>query len=554
MTNKQNSIPRKEAQCVFDLYSKGETQQAIIQIKALNEKYPNQPLLFNLIGACYKKLDQLEGAIKMFGVAISLNPDYSEAHFNLGVTFQDLNQKKSAKESYLRAIEINPNYAEAHNNLGNVLRDLGELKASIESFEWAIAYKYDYAEAHNNLGNTLSDFGQTDSAIDSFKKAISLNPNYARAVFNLALVYRDIGNQKACQEMIEKTIRLKPHWSYAHLELSRVKKYQKNDSYINEIHSYLDNPKLSTKDRINFNLILAKVYEDIDNHEKLFKFLNEANKLRKKEANYSFEIDQKLFTRIKRTFKHLPKALESKTIKSATIRPIFIVGMPRSGTSLVHQIVSSHPLVHGAGELTKLYKFSTPFLSESKDDKNNCLSESALKSIRYGYLDSLLDLNVSEKIIIDKMPLNFRFIGFIMTAFPDAKIIHMNRDPMATCWSIYKYYFPGNHYSNNQEDTANYYSLYLDLMKFWSKLFPNKIYDLSYENLTTNQEVETKKLLDYCDLDWNESCLNYFDNKTSVKTTSSIQVKQKMYQGSSEVWKKYENFLHPMLKVLNKYE
>ena len=174
-------------------------------------------------------------------------------------------------------------------------------------------------------------------------------------------------------------------------------------------------------------------------------------------------------------------------------------------------------------------------------------------SIRENYLDVLSGLNVPEKIIIDKMPLNFRYIGFILTAFPEAKILHMNRDPMATCWSIYKYYFNGNSYSYNQEDLAGYYGLYKDLMSFWSKLFPNKIYDVCYEDLTIAQEVETRKLLEYCELEWDENCLNFYKNKTAMKTTSALQVRQKIYQGSSEVWKKYEAYLQPLIKGLNYY-
>ena len=151
------------------------------------------------------------------------------------------------------------------------------------------------------------------------------------------------------------------------------------------------------------------------------------------------------------------------------------------------------------------------------------------------------------------MPLNFRYIGFILSCFPDAKVIHMNRDPMATCWSIYKYEFRGNAYSFNQEDIASYYGLYSDLMGFWKDLFPGKIYDLCYEDLTSNQEEETQALLRYCELEWDDKCLNFHNNKTSVKTTSSMQVRKKMYQGSSEAWKKYEIYLKPLIKGLNLY-
>ena len=551
MKKKQSLLPKKEVESVFALYTAGEFQKAVEVIKNLNSLYPNQPLLFNLIGACYKELGELAGAAKMFEVAITLSPQYAEAHFNLGVIHQDLDHKEAAVLSYKKAIEINPNYPSAHNNLGNIYKDLGEIESSIESLEWAIAYKHDYAEAHNNLGNALYESGRVQEAIKSFEKALTHNPNYARAMFNLSLALKDVGKKKDYQKLIEKTLQLKPHWSDAQLHLSRVKKYKKNDPQIAELHSFLKQKDLILKDRINFNFTLAKVYEDIGDLDNQFKFLNEANNLRKEESGYKFEKDLRLFSNIKETFKNPPKPLTGAIIKSSKISPIFIIGMPRSGTSLVHQIVSNHQRVYGAGELTKLNKFVTPYL---KDSKNKEITEKDLISIRENYTNELLSLNAPESIIVDKMPLNFRYIGFILTAFPDSKIIHMNRDSMAVCWSIYKYFFPGNTYSYDQKDIAAYFLLYKDLMNFWKKKFPNQIYDLYYEKLTINQKIETQKLLKHCDLEWDENCLNFHKNTTAVKTTSAIQVKNKMYQGSSDVWKKYEAFLKPLLEGLNYYK
>ena len=176
-------------------------------------------------------------------------------------------------------------------------------------------------------------------------------------------------------------------------------------------------------------------------------------------------------------------------------------------------------------------------------------------SIRHKYLSELSNLNVSENIITDKWPLNFQYVGFILEAFPEAKIIHLKRDARATCWSIYKYYFDskGNGYSFDQEDLAKYYGLYSEIMAFWHELFPNKIYDISYEDLTTNQEEETRKLLEYCDLDWDENCLNFHKNERAVKTASALQVREKMYQGSSDAWKKYEAYLQPLIKGLKPF-
>ena len=173
-------------------------------------------------------------------------------------------------------------------------------------------------------------------------------------------------------------------------------------------------------------------------------------------------------------------------------------------------------------------------------------------SIRHQYLDALTQFNISENIITDKWPLNFQYIGFILTAFPEAKIVHLKRDAIAVCWSIYKHNFPGNGngWAYNFDDLAGFYFLYREIMSFWHELFPNRIYDICYENLTINQEYETRKLLEYCELKWDDSCLSFHTNKRAVKTASGSQVRQKMYKGSSEVWKKYEAHLKPLVKAL----
>ena len=443
MKNNQLTLSKEQLKSVYTLYSDGQFQDAVNKIKALNHDYPNSPILFNLIGACYKELGQLEGAAKMFEAAVSIKPNYAEAHFNLGVILKVLGNDSDAVESYKKAIAITPNYPDAHNNLGTTLHDIGQLEAAIESLEWAVAYKYDFAEAHNNLGNVLNEYGRVEAAIKCFEKAIAVKPDYAKAYFNLAIAHKDLGNKEAYLNSIEKTVSIKPEWGDAHLHLSRVKNYKKNDPQLAVMHSFLSSNSLSVIDRIGFNFALAHAYEKLENYDEQFKFLNEANRLRKEETKYFIDKDQQLFSRIKDSFKFPPSAVKKSSCKSTSIRPIFILGMPRSGTSLVHQIIDSHHEVHGAGELNKLNKCVIPLLKEFDNVDKKMLSESDLISIREQYLDVLSSLNVSQNIIIDKMPLNFRYVGFILTAFPEAKILHMNRDPMATCWSIYKYYFNG---------------------------------------------------------------------------------------------------------------
>jgi hypothetical protein len=320
--------------------------------------------------------------------------------------------------------------------------------------------------------------------------------------------------------------------------------------------SILSSKNLNKSDQIFINFALAKVNDDLDNKDELFRFLDEGNRLRKTQLNYSVDDYQHKHSVIRKIFSNSLPTIEKKLLNGENSkRPIFIIGMPRSGTTLVEQIISSHPSVYGADELSTISELTNSILMDSSGQAKNGISEKSFLSMRHQYLESLLNFNINEEIITDKWPLNFQYIGFILSAFPEAKIIHLKRDARAICWSIYKHYFSGNGngWAYNFDDLASFYGAYLDLMNFWHKLFPDKIYDISYEKLTINQKNETKNLLKYCDLDWSDSCLNFHTNKRAVKTASASQVRKKIYQGSSKEWSKYEEHIKPLIESLKSY-
>ena len=220
--------------------------------------------------------------------------------------------------------------------------------------------------------------------------------------------------------------------------------------------------------------------------------------------------------------------------------------MPRSGTSLIEQIISCHPQVYGAGELPFLELFGGKISRGVKDIK----SRNLLK-FRKSYLNQLKNISADKQIITDKMPQNFLHIGLILKALPEAKIIHVTRDPAATCWSNFKHYFSakGLGYSYDLHDTVAYFRMYQELMEFWEKQYGDKIYHIDYERLTIEQEIETKKLIKHLKLDWDDACLLPQENRRNVRTASRQQVKEKVYKGSSKAWRKYENFLNDYLRV-----
>jgi tetratricopeptide (TPR) repeat protein len=582
--------PQANIQSIVALYSNNQIQEALVDIEALVKDFPNSPILYNIRASCYKANRQMDASIKDYEKAITIKPDYAEAYYNLGVTLQEVGQIDTALKSYEKALAIKHEYPLAHNNLGNILFDLGSLDSAVDHFEWAVAFSPNYAEAHNNLGvverqqakfdqaiksfekaidiqptytqahynlgNTLHELGQLETAIKSYKKVIAVKPDYAEAHNNLGIAYQQIGQINDSINHYEKALASNPDYSDVYYNLSYLNKYTFNDPQITRMKSLLSDSKLSQTNRINLCFALAKVNENLDNQDELFKYLNEANSLNKQKLNYSLDRSKTLFSSVKEMFSSAFSDIEkSLSSEPSTFKPIFILGMPRSGSTLVEQIMSSHHAVHGAGELSNLPDIIAPIAKDYVNQGMNKLPEKAFLSIRKQYLDVLSNLNVPENVITDKFPMNFLYIGFILTAFPDAKIVHLKRDARATCWSIYKTNFNNTSigYSYNIDDLTGFYGLYTDLMDFWHQLFPGKIYDMCYEDLTINQEKETDKLLQYCELDWDENCLSFHQNKRAVQTASSIQVREKMYQGSSEAWKKHEAYLKPLIKALSAY-
>jgi len=577
--------PQEKIHSVISLFTNNQVQEALDDVKTLINGYPNSALLYNIRASCCKTIGRLDDAAKDYEKALALKPDYAEAQYNLGITLRELGQIDAAIESYKQALAIKPDYFGAHNNLGNLFLELDQLDAAADHFEWAVAYKPDFADAynnlgvvnrerdqvyeaiknfekaidikpdyfqaHSNLGNSLQQINQLDAAVKCYEKSLSINSDYTLAYVNIGLVHQEKGQIDDAIKEYEKALAINPNQILAYYNLCAIKKYTMSDTQITQMQSLFSIGKLSQSERIHLCFALAKVNENLGNQEELFEFLHEGNRLRKQELNYSLDSPKNLSSTVKKMFSSPP----SLSYKPSTIRPIFIVGMPRSGTTLVEQIISSHHAVYGAGELTTLSDLITRILKDYLTQDTNELPKKAFLSIRQQYLDSLSHFNVPEKVITDKWPLNFRNIGFILSAFPEAKIIHLKRDARATCWSIYKRYFSdtGNAWAYNMDELAGFYGLYTELMAFWHQLFPTKIYDINYEDLTTNQEEETRKLLKYCELDWDENCLNFHTSKRVVQTASTLQVRQKMYQGSSEDWKKHEAYLQPLIKQLSSY-
>ena len=394
--------------------------------------------------------------------------------------------------------------------------------------------------------------GKLDLAEKSFKQAIALKPNFAEAHNNLGNAYKSLGCFEAATKSYQRALESKPLFAEALFNLTQINEFSEDDPILKKMYIKLNDPKSSQNDRMLLSFSLGKTFDDINKPAIAYKYFTDANEIKRSFTSYNLAHDIDLVARIKKYFFDLPsiKPEENNFIHRTYNKPIFIVGMPRSGTTLVEQILSSHPDVFAAGELSILGE-----LANNVDFKKSYHHINLVKEIRKPYLAYLDKLEKRAVNVVDKMPLNFFWVGLIISTIPEARIIHVKRDARATCWSIYKQLFieSGTEFSYNFEDLIGFYKLYIDLMKFWHQKFPNKIYDLNYDFLTNNQEVATRGLLNHIELEFSQSCLDFHTTERQIDTASAKQVRQKMYKESSNSWLKYKKHLSYLLRSLEDY-
>ncbi|MBF0381106.1 MAG: tetratricopeptide repeat protein [Magnetococcales bacterium] len=507
------------------------------------------------IAIIYQEQGQLADAITSYKNALAIKPDLSVAHSNIAQILKEQGELKKAIASYQQAIIIDPNFIAAHFNLANTLKEQGLLSKAVSSFQNVLSLKPDYAQAHNNLGNTFKEQGELEKAVLSYQKAIDINVEYAEAYNNLGIAFQELGKLQDAQLNYQKALAVKADFALAYRNLSLVKKY----SDISEIKT-MQNLLLKftdDDDKMNINFALGKAMADIKHDKEAFDFFIEGNRLKRKTIQYDTAWVNNSVKQFKKTFdRSFFAAKNGYGCKDKT--PIFIVGMPRSGSTLIEQILASHPEVYGAGELPYLVEsLKTDFLSNRTKvliDKISQLSPTNAENLGIEYTKKTGLLAANKKYITDKMPGNFLYIGVIKLILPKAKIIHSVRSAEDTSLSIFKTLFSQKHnYAYNLTEIGEFYRIYADLMRYWHNLFPGEIYDVHYEKLTEKQEEETRKLLDFCELKWDNNCLNFHKTNRSVSTASNYQVRQKIYTSSVNGWRRFESQLQPLITALGEF-
>lgn len=540
--------PQEVIDRVLSIYNSGQLLSAFEEAKVLTTDYPGAFVIWNIMGAAAAQLEMLDEAINAFEKVISLKPDYADGYNNLGNALKMQGKSNEAIKAFNQAIEINPEYVDPLYNLGIVFKDQDRLDEAVKLFNRVIRLKPDYAKAYNNMGLALLEQGKPLEALAKYNKALECNPAYAEAYHNKGLIFENEGKLDQALKAYKKAIECRPDYAECYYHIGQLIKYTANDESIDEVKALYEDINTSKENKCRLSFALFKIHEDLSEIDLAFHYLCEGNRLRKDLLGYNYKHDVDLFSKVRNIQPCLKKISRSNTKIKEAVTPIFILGMPRSGTTLVEQIISSHSYVYGAGELMYLSKFGKKIATGERE-----VNRENLETFRSAYLNQLAQRSYGKSFVTDKLPHNFLFVPLICAAFPEAKIIHVKRDPAATCWSNYRHNFAGKGlgYAYDLNDCVAYYKLYEDLMQTWELVYDQQIYSLEYEKLIADQESETRLLIQNLGIGWEDACLNPHENTRSVRTASNTQIRKKVYKGSSQAWRKYEPYLNNVFQCFN---
>lgn len=582
--NIQNILQQAvQAHRAGDLASAGRLYRAVLK------QDPTQVDALQYLGVIAMQCGRFDEAVRTIGQAVDLSPDDPHMHANLGNALLQLGDIGMALEHYESALAIDPNLIEVRRNLamallaqdrasdalreimkaasqaprslevqvtlGNILGKAGRSDEAIVCFERILSVRPDIAPIHGNLANVLRRVGRIDEAITHYNKALSLAPDYAESHYDLGIAHEVLGDRAAAEASLRKALEVDPRCSKAWRALANLQKNNLCDADLATIDMELESKEATDEQRTHLEFAAGKCREDRREYGKSFEHLERGNALRRASVSYNLERDQTVFDNIRRV---TDAAFFDRWsgVGSDDATPIFIVGMPRSGTTLAEQILASHHSVFGGGELATLYTaLASQFTLRHGFDYSagiEAATADELRAVARQYLDSIRALGGEARRVTDKLPTNFLNLGLISVLFPKATIIHCTRDPRDTCFSIYKHYFSasGHDYAYDLEELGTYYNLYRSLMSHWAKVLPISIHELNYEAIVTDVEVSTRALLEACALPWDAACLDFHQTRRPVATISSDQVRRPIYSDSVAAWRRHEEKLAPLLRIL----
>lgn len=538
----------------------GNHASALPLLTELDTQDPKNPQILKQLAVCHTALEDHRSAVPCFLKWLEVEPDSVPALCGVGSAYNSIELYHKATEYLEKAHRLTPEDDDIAEVLANTYLEGRHYVSAERHYRQLLTdQRPDDGRMMLNLADSLSHLDYNEEVLESCDKVINQKAHKSSANIMKAGILSTLGDVKSARAHYRAALKVTPDALPALVGLVQIDKMNaRHQPLIDKLKKQFAKRSLSFTQRAVAGFALGKAAHDRGNAKDAFTYYKKSNAFYSRAVPY----DEKLISQRFDTLKHIfgpvdfhnldPNEAHVKTTPEDK-KLIFIVGMPRSGTSLIEQILSSHSLVHGAGELNFMNEITEELMYYFTRQPDVKLIDRAFGSIGRDYLDKINALNVDAPVIVDKLPHNFLRLGFIRAAFPDACIVHTNRDPMAVCWSNYQRYFPakGMNFGNDLETLGRYYKRYVDLMGFWRKKFGETIYELDYDRLTKNQEVETRALLAFCGQEFEAQCLAFHETECAVRTASQGQVRRKMYTGSTQAWRAYEPYLKLLMDILD---
>jgi tetratricopeptide (TPR) repeat protein len=500
--------------------------------------------LFRQAEDCFTRGAYVE-AVTGYRELIALRPRDLDAAHNLGAALAKLGRYEEAEEQFRKVISRQPNHAQAHVNLGITLLPRGRFQDAENAFRRALNLKATDLAARSNLGLTLLLAGRLDGARIEYEKVLKTAPRHADALYGMGMLARADGRFDEAEVMLQRALVANPQMARAWSALAGLRRMNSSDAVWLKRAEQTAASLTAVHEEAEVRFAIGKYFDDLGKYEKAFHSYKQANQLLKTlAAPYDNGVHARFVDDMTRVYSP-EKISQAKTGGSTSNKPIFVVGMPRSGTSLVEQVLASHPAVAGAGEL--------PFWNDvvrkrEAEVRQEILGARLREKVAEDYLRTLQQQCPDAQYVVDKTPLNSDYLGVIHSVFPNARIIYVRRDPIDTCLSCYFQPFSVTlNFSLDLSDLAAYYTEHARLIAHWRKVLPPGTFlDVPYEELVANQELWTRRILDFLGLAWDARCLQFHLTKRSVVTSSYWQVRQPLYRDSVQRWRKYSKFIDPL--------
>jgi tetratricopeptide (TPR) repeat protein len=517
---------------------------------------------WNNLGTCLRHLKRPEEAETVYRKALELGPNNPDTLDNLALAVQDLGRLDEAAELMRRALVIEQRVGKFHVHHAMVLLDQHRITEAEAAAGRALALAPDNHEAVNLMGRVAFERGELDAALAHYRRALALKPDFADAWNNIANALNDLGRGREAQEAYAEALRLDPDAASFYVNLADAKTFSPGDVDLANMEALAArHERLSNTDRLQLDFARGKAYADLRDYDRSFRHLRAGNAAKRAAIAYDEGASLALFDRIEATFS--PELIAAKSGGGEpSAMPIFVIGMPRSGTTLIEQILASHPLVYGAGELATFHETVLDVCGPDGHtidypDFVPALNGAALRQLGDRYVASLRALaskhgRADAAYVTDKMPSNYYFAGLIHLALPNAAIIHTIRDPVDTCLSCFSKLFSAEqNHTYDLAELGRYYKRYAQLMAHWRSVLPaRRILDVRYEDVVADLEGEARRIVAHCGLPWDARCLSFHKTDRPVRTASASQVRQPIYNSAVGRWRVYEQHLGPLLAAL----